>query len=206
MSEAFRKVHLFSTPDISRPKSTTSISKAHALDATLENMSIDNKKILREIAHQEAEEYFADGEAILAACAELAISSTESAVIKLIRANELFMAYYVAKTLKVAALDQISWLLGMRSEKLHQFEQAGFYYSNCRNPRVRQLYIARNKFDYTKGKIKSQAEYLKLAAESKGPDAIFYYVMGGNLDEACKLAIERTKSKLYVLKFADRNV
>ncbi len=169
-------------------------AKVHALNASLENMSIENRKAIKEITHQEAEQHFACGEAVLAACYELAADSVESAVLKLIRANELFLAYYVARMLKVPLLDHIQFLLGMRSERLGQLEQAGFYYKNSRNPRTVELFAARNKLDYAKYMPQKDVNYAKLAAESKGPDSVFYHILAGNVSEACKLVIDRTKS------------
>jgi len=170
-------------------------SKVHALNAAIESMTIENRKVLREIAHQEAEQYFAEGEAILATASELAMNSVEAAVLKLIRANELFLAYHVAKILKVNALDHIHFLLGMRFERLKQMEHAAYYYKNCRNPRTQQLFAARNKLDYSKYGVSQIVDYAKLAEQSTSFDSVFYHVMAGNLEVACKQVIEKTKSK-----------
>eukprot|EP01022_Parablepharisma_sp_SALTPOND_P018648 TRINITY_DN3078_c4_g1_i1.p1 TRINITY_DN3078_c4_g1~~TRINITY_DN3078_c4_g1_i1.p1 ORF type:complete len:595 (-),score=77.13 TRINITY_DN3078_c4_g1_i1:3355-5139(-) len=168
-------------------------SRTHALNATVENMSSDNKRTVMDISHTEAEQYFADSEAIMGAAAELAIGNTEAAVAKLVRANDLFLAHFVAKLLKVPALDQINFLLGRRSERLGQLEHAGYYYKNSRNPRSAQLFAARNKLDLTKYAPQSAEAYAKLAVEAHGADAVFYYILSGNIPEACKITIERTK-------------
>ncbi len=169
--------------------------KLQALNASLESMTAENRKVLRDIAHQEAEQHFANGEAVLAAGSELAISAGEDSVKKLIRANELFLAYYVAKLLKVPALDHIQFLLGLRAERLGQFEQAAFFYKNSRNPRAMQLFAARNNLDYAKYMPQKGVDYLKMATETKGPDAVYYYILAGKLPEACQTVVSRTKRK-----------
>ena len=184
-------------------KENTEGKKLDALNVNLSALSSESIKILKSISHQEAELYFANGEPVLAACSELAMGSSESAVIKLIRANELFLAFFVAKILKLPCLDEIQQLLALRMMKFGQIEHALKFYKNCRDNRLYYLQIAKNKMDYQKNALQSQKEYEKMAKDSKNSDAVYYYLMAQNNDEAARVAIESTKSKGFLFKILE---
>lgn len=169
-------------------------NKIHALNASLDSLKGEDIKMLKAISHKEAELYFSNSEAVLAACAELATGSIDAAVVMLIRANEIFLAYFVAKLLKANALDEINQLLGMRSERLGQIEHAAFYFKNCRNQRRMQLFVARNKLDYNKYGLQTKIDYKNYVKGAKGADAVFYNIMSEDLEQACKITIERLQS------------
>eukprot|EP00826_Nyctotherus_ovalis_P017242 TRINITY_DN15065_c0_g1_i2.p1 TRINITY_DN15065_c0_g1~~TRINITY_DN15065_c0_g1_i2.p1 ORF type:complete len:411 (+),score=99.54 TRINITY_DN15065_c0_g1_i2:123-1355(+) len=178
-------------------------AKTESLDVNFESMSSESKKAIVDISHSEGELYFREGEAILGAAAELAIGDSEAAVVKLIRANELHLAFFLAKLLKLPVLDQVSFFLGMKFERLRLVDQAAAYFRDCKNPRIIQLFASKYKLDPAKYFLKSSDEYRKLADESKGADAVFYLLMAGDISGAAKLTIEGT-NKIFERKNYDK--
>jgi len=174
-----------------------------SLDVNFDSISDQSKKLIVDISHSEAEQYFREGEVILGAAAELAIGDKEAAIMKLIRANELPLAYYLAKLLKVPVLDQINYFLGMKSERLGLIDQAATYYRNCKNPRLVQLFTIKHQLDSSKYFLKSSGEYVKLALGAKGVDAVFYYLMAGDIQRAAKMTIENT-NRIFAEKRYDQ--
>jgi len=171
-----------------------SVSKTQALNASVENMRPENRAVVVDISHLESEKYLSEGEVVLSAASELAIGNLEAAVVKLIRGNELFLAYFVAKLLKVPALDQINYLLGQKLERMRFYDDAYYFYKNSRNPRAVSLFVARNKLEYSKYGLTAPSSYAKNAGDSHGADAVFYNILAGNLLEASKIAIEKIKN------------
>ena len=173
----------------------------HPLHATFDAMSGEGKQSILKISCIEANEYFNDGEAVLASSAELAIEDHVAAILKLIRANELYLAYYLAQLLKVPVLDQINFFLGMRSEKIGELEQAAFYFQNSKNPRRLQIFASKYNLNEKKYLLKSKEEYEKLAPEARGADAIFYLLLAGNIKSAATMIIEKAKDFISNKKY-----
>lgn len=177
----------------------------HPLNANIENIPAEFKASIVEICHLEAEQYFSKGEVLLSAAVELAIGNNTEAIVKLIRANELPLAYFVAGALKIPVLDQLSLLLGLKAEKLNEIDLAFHYYKSSRNLRNARLFAARTKLDASKYGIKPIGDCAKLAKESKGPDAVYYSILSGDISEAAKLTIEYTKQVFNTKSYKNLN-
>lgn len=72
---------------------------------------------LREIIDNLAEIYLNQSDPILAACSHLSVNDPSSAVMKLIRSNEVSFAYAAALIFKLPVLNYISWMLARRVER-----------------------------------------------------------------------------------------
>ena len=177
------------------------VKKIHPLNASIETVPSEVKDMILKIGHIEAEKFFANGEVMLSAATELAAGNTMETIITLIRANELFLAYFVAKLLNIPVLDQINLLLGYRAERLKEIDCAIYYYQNCKNLRNIQLFLKRYNIDPNKYGIKVIGDYNKLAKESQGSDCVYYHILAGNYDEAANITIEKTKNVLLKKKY-----
>ena len=153
------------------------------------------RRVLREIAHREAEELFNSGHIILAACAELAVNSAEAAVRILLRGNELFLAYAVTQILKAPCMDEVMQLIGLRAERLGLFAQAARCYKSCGNTKLLQLFGVRRDVDCAIYGGQPKSEYEKFLKDATGGEAVLYHVLSGNVDIAATLGAERLTSK-----------
>lgn len=98
-------------------------------ETKIEETSIDhhqalkNKKDLNQdeqlidLTRRQAEQYFKAGQAILSCCAYLSISDYKSALIQLLRSNELFLAYVLAYFLYPDGLKDVVVRLAFRAER-----------------------------------------------------------------------------------------
>jgi len=187
--------------DVSKCYESKDRAKKDPLNAHIENIAPEFRKNITDICHLEAEQYFAKGEVLLSAAVELAIGNNTEAIIKLIRANELLLAYFVAGVLKVPVLDQINYLLALKAEKINDVNLAFYYYKNSRNIRNARLYAVRAKVDGSNFGVKPIGDYVKLAKEATGADAVYYHILSENLEQAANITIEFTQKVLDEKKY-----
>ena len=83
-------------------------------------MKVDES--LRDIVDNLAEEYLQQGNPILAACTHLSINDPSSAVIKLIRANQLPFAFVLCKLFKLNLINYVTWIVAKKAERSNQFD------------------------------------------------------------------------------------
>jgi len=74
-------------------------------------------KDLYEMAKKEADSFFMQGKPLLAAASYLSVSEYRQAIIVLVRCNELFLAYFIAKIFYPLALKETALLLCEKCEK-----------------------------------------------------------------------------------------
>ena len=77
-------------------------------------------KSLLDLARKEAESFFSQSKPLLAASTYLSINEFRLAIITLVRANELYLAYYLAKLFYPLALPETAQLLSEKCEKYFQ--------------------------------------------------------------------------------------
>ncbi len=192
--------HVFKDPvaPYTKQGETVPDPKSAALGMDPGKMSPEGVQTLKEISHKESNKLFSTGEVVLAACAELGANACEEAIAKLIRGNELFLAYSVAQLLKSPALDEVAHLLGLRAERLDLPEYAFRYYSVCRDKSLLQFFAVRNKFDSTRCGVKTAGEYEGLIKAGVSPfAAVKYNILAGKIEEAAKIAAERIESTIW---------
>lgn len=85
---------------------------------------LNEDKQLIDLTKRQAEQYFKSGNAILSACALLSINDYKNALIQLVRANELFLAYVLAYFLYPEGLKDVTILLAMRAERNMLIDEA----------------------------------------------------------------------------------
>ncbi len=88
----------------------------------ISSKEIQVDETLRDIVDNLAEEYLQQGNPILAACTHLSINDPSSAVIKLIRANQLSFAYILCKLFKLNLINYITWLVAKKADKSGIFD------------------------------------------------------------------------------------
>ncbi len=75
---------------------------------------------LSEFAKEESETFFTQGKPLLAAASYLSVSDFRRAIVTLIRANELYLAYHISKLFYPLALRETALLLCEKLEKYFQ--------------------------------------------------------------------------------------
>lgn len=95
---------------------------------------------LREIIDNLAEIYIIRGDPILAACSHLSINDPSSAVLKLLRANEISFAYALALIFKLPQLDHASWMLAKRAERFSERYLGQQLLKQVKSPTLLPLY------------------------------------------------------------------
>lgn len=79
---------------------------------------------LVDLTRRQAEQYFKSGQPILSACSFLSINDYKNALIQLIRANELFLAYVLSYFLFPEGLKDVILLLALRAERNMLIDEA----------------------------------------------------------------------------------
>ena len=182
--------------DVTKNYEISNTKKIHPLNANIETITPEAKNSIMEIFHTESEFYFSKGEIMLSVATEFAAGNINAGIIKLIRANELLLAYYTAKILNSPVLDQISYLLALKAEKCNDLGLPVYFYQCNRNPRYVRLFGAKKQLDLNKFGMKPIGDCAKLAKDSNGVDAVYYYLLSGNQEEAAKITIEKTKNSI----------
>jgi WD repeat-containing protein 17 len=96
----------------------------------LKNKSDLNKdEQLIMLTKRQAEQYFKAGQAILSACSYLSINDYKSALVQLMRANELFLAYVLTYFLYPEGLKDVIIRLALRAERNMLIEEAKQLYN-----------------------------------------------------------------------------
>ena len=73
--------------------------------------------MLTRLAAEKADKYFYEGRTFLAAAAHLSVNDLKLTIQILVRTNELFLAYYLAKNYYPSATEEVAKLLAMRAER-----------------------------------------------------------------------------------------
>ena len=81
-----------------------------------------NDPQLNRIVDKESETFFYQGKTLLAAAAYLSISNFKKCIQMLVRSQELYLAFYVAKLFYPVALKEVTIKLAERAEKYFQKE------------------------------------------------------------------------------------
>jgi hypothetical protein len=84
----------------------------------IEDMDPEKIKVLHDITDKESDKYFYNGAPLLSAASHLSIHNTKDGIIKLIRGNEIFLAFLVGTFTKSKHMDELNYLMAARAQKL----------------------------------------------------------------------------------------
>jgi hypothetical protein len=93
-------------------------------DALKRMKDLNQDEQLIDLTQRQAQQYFKCGQAILSSCSFLSINDYKNALIQLIKANELFLAYVLAYFLYPEGLKDVVVRLALRAERNMLIDEA----------------------------------------------------------------------------------
>lgn len=109
----------------------------------LKSIKIDDPNLVK-LAIKESEKFFFQGKTFLAAAQFLAINDFKKTIQILIRTNEVYLSYYLAKYFYQPALKEVAYLLAEHAERYFQVDVCLKLLSeDIKDPRIEALFKRR---------------------------------------------------------------
>ena len=151
------------------------------------------------------------GQPFLAAGHHLSLNDADSAVMKLLRANELVFAYVVSILYKLPILGQIGFLLALRAERYGERNIGHAILKQIKDDRKLALYIASCHVDnksieelYSQNGLPGTNQYVQEAekrfANGEIAKAVLNYVLARQTEKGAAVAVQFANGKVCSLR------
>jgi hypothetical protein len=166
-----------------------------------------HREELREVVENMANTAIEQGYPFLAAGHHLALNDADSAVMKLLRANELVFAYVAALLYKLPIVGQIGFLLALRAERYGERNIGHSILKTIGDNRKMALYIASCQTDnkvidelYSQNGLSSRDKFAQSAdsylQNGEIPKAVLNFVLARQTEKAASVAVQYATGKI----------
>ncbi|TNV72789.1 hypothetical protein FGO68_gene2041 [Halteria grandinella] len=172
--------------------------------AQLKSASIKDDPQLKAFVKEEADAFFEQGKPMLAAASYLSISDYKGAIIMLLRSNELYLAFYLAKHFYPEALKETALPIAERAEKFfltdiavslvdHQVSKNDTQLANLTKKRLQLSNLIK-----LSPENDQKAYYLAQAqAQTQVQKRVEMLIMGSDLESGCQVAVKEWEHQVY---------
>jgi len=150
------------------------------------------------LVKDESEKYFYQGQTLLSAASFLSINDFKNAISVLLRTNELYLAYYIAKFFYPPALKEVTLMLCEKAERFFQSDVAVLLMnenlaeselSALARRRMMNNGLIKKSQSQQDVDFKNEQKGMQLLDQGEHLQAVYYLILANHIEKACEKAL-----------------